>query len=94
MAADAPTSGVFALAPARAGEMHLPNLLGAALQACRHRVVPAIEVAEQGNHAQDLHDLPLVPVRAKRFADLGRDRVGNRGRSKGEIESGLLGLAE
>ena len=64
------------------------------LERRRHRIVPAIEEAEEGDHAQDLDDLVVGPMTMQRSADRLVDRVGDARGGQGEFEGRLLGLAE
>ena len=55
--------GVFAGLPAAGAQVPVGQFQGFGFQGGGHRVVPAVEIAKQADHAQDLDDLALAPVR-------------------------------
>src|SRR5665647_2045042 len=84
-------SAVPAGGPAAAGEIALAGRNADRLERGRHRIVPAVEIAEQRDDAENFHDFIVGPMLLQRGGDLKCDRVRNACRGQGKIEGGFLG---
>ena len=85
---------MLADAPAARREVPAAHGLGCALERGAHRIVPAVEKAEQRDDAQDLDDLVVAPMGVQRPGDGRIDGVGHARRRQGELERRLLGEQE
>src|SRR5215470_16540134 len=84
---------VLAGRPSSRGEIFFADRKGLVLKRRAHRIVPAIEEAERGDDANDLHDLLLGPVLAQLGKHLIGDRIRHRTRRDCDVKRRTLGLA-